>query len=191
MIITYQGDNYFKIQSGNLVVLIDPTNGRSFRGATAVVNTTLPPSTEAPKENECFWIEHQGEYEVQGIRIDGWSAGNEDETEKTIYRILFEDISIVVLGHLSKEPAQNIWEHIEHPDILIVPAGGKPWISQGAAAKFVRQAEPSVIIPSLTSDPKLFFKELNKPTPQKEEKFVFKKKDLVPGAMTIKYLESK
>jgi len=191
MIITYQGDNYFKIQSGDLVVLIDPTNGRSFRGATVVVNTTLPSSTEAPKENECFWIEHQGEYEVQGIRIDGWSAGNEDETEKTIYRILFEDISIVVMGHLSKEPAQSIWEHLEHPDVLIIPAGGKPWISPAAAAKFVRQAEPSVIIPSLTSDPKLFLKELNKPSSPKEEKFVFKKKDLIPGAMTIKCLESK
>lgn len=191
MIITYQGDNYFKVQSGELVVLIDPTNGRSFRGATAAINTISPASTDAPKENECFWIEHQGEYEVRGIRVDGWSAGNEDETEKTIYKILFEDISIVVLGHLSKEPSQNIWEHLERPDVLIIPAGGKPWISQSIAAKFVRQAEPSIIIPSLTSDPKLFLKELNKTLSPKEERFVFKKKDLVPGAMTVKYLESK
>ena len=167
MIITYQGDNYFRIQSGELTVLVDPTNGRSFRGATVAINTVLPSSTDAPKENECFWIEHQGEYEVRGIRVDGWSAGNEDETEKTIYKILFEDISIVVLGHLSKEPPQNILEYLEHPDVLIVPAGGKPWISQATAAKFIRQTEPSIVIPSLTSDPKLFLKELNQtPSPK-------------------------
>ncbi len=191
MVITYYGDNYFKIQSGDLTLLIDPINGRSFRGATAVINTTLPASTEAPKENECFWIEHQGEYEVQGIRIDGWSAGNEDDTEKTIYRISFDDISIVVLGHLSKEPPQGLWEHLENPDVLIVPAGGKPWISQAAAAKLVRQIEPSIVIPSLASDQKLFLKELNQSSATKEEKLVFKKKDLVASAMTIKCLEIK
>lgn len=191
MIITYHGDNYFKIQSGEQTVLIDPVNGRSFRGATVVLNTVSPASTEAPKENECFWIEHQGEYEIGGIYIKGWSAGNEDETEKTIYRVDFDEISIVVLGHASKEPPQNLLEHLENPDVLILPVGGKPWISQSVAAKFVRQMEPGFVIPSLTADIKTFLKEMNQGTKQKEEKFVFKKKDVVPGAMEIKPLEEK
>lgn len=73
MTISYQGDNYFKIQSGDDAILIDPTNARSFKGATAVVLTTLP--TSPMQLENGLVVDHQGEYETKGIRIEGWSVG--------------------------------------------------------------------------------------------------------------------
>ena len=72
MIITYQGGNYFKIQSGDFVLLVDPDNARSFKGASVVLNTLKPPLVAAPAESEgLVWIENQGEYEIKGTRISG------------------------------------------------------------------------------------------------------------------------
>lgn len=191
MIITRQEENYFKIQSGDAVLLIDPTSQRSFKGAAVAINTVRPSYIEFDGEGDCFWIDHQGEYEIRGIHVRGWSAGHEDETEKTIYRIEFDDIIISVLGHITQEPSKDFFEYLEGTDVLIVPAGGKPWIPQAVLYKFIRQIEPSVVIPSLFKDLKPFLKECNVPGATKEEKFVFKKKDLTSGAMEIKYLEEK
>jgi hypothetical protein len=52
----------------------------------------------------------------------------------------------------------------------------------------VRQLEPAVIIPSLTKNPRPFLKELGQEKLKEEEKFVFKKKELVPKAMAVKFL---
>lgn len=190
MIITYQGDNYFKVQSGDLAILIDPENQRSIRGAVVALSTQKPSNIQPSNEDNCFFIDHQGEYEVKGIHMTGWSAGYENGKEKTIYKIVFDEISIGVLGYITKEPNEEIQEYLEDVDILIVPAGGKPYISQTALAKFVRQIEPGIIIPSLYKDVKQFTREFNQ-TPANEEKLVIKKKDITQNAMKIICLESK
>lgn len=191
MIITRQEENYIKIQSGDTTLLIDPTSQRSFKGAATAINTVRPSYIEYDGVGDCFWIDHQGEYEIQGIHIRGWSAGHEDGTEKTIYRIEFDDIILSVLGHITQEPSKEFIEYLDGTDIMIVPAGGKPWISQASLAKFIRQIEPSVIIPSLFKDLKPFLKECNIAEAIQEEKFVFKKKDLTTGAMEIRNIEEK
>ena len=183
MIITYQGDDYFKLQSGQYAVLIDPTNQRSFKGATLVVATTRPARTE-PSE-ELFWIDHQGEYEVQGIHVQGISMGPDQEGEKTAYRIVFDEVVFGILGYCTKEPDPKIQELLQECDVLILPGKGKPYLPIEAAAKFARQIEPSAIIPSLDGDFRAFLKEFGKDKADAEEKFVFKKKDLTPKAMTI------
>jgi len=193
MIITYQGENYFKIQSGELSVLIDPENQRSLRGANAAVNTLLPAPVPTPEGDECFWIDHQGEYEVRGIHVRGWSVGEDGGVEKTIYRIVFDDVTIAVFGHITKEPPKELLEYLEDADVAIVPAGNNPYLAPNATAKLLRQIEPSVVIPSLFKDLKPFLKELNHGNDaiKPEEKFVFKKKDLEPKAMVVHWLEVK
>ena len=194
MIITYQGENYFKIQSGSLVFLIDPTNSRSLRGAKAVINTLKPPVVSAAPDEDApfFWIENQGEYEINGIPITSWSVEN-DGVEKTAYLIEMEDIKIAVLGHIAEEISPEALEHLKEVDVLILPAAGKPYLSEASAAKLVRQIKPKIVIPSLfKTEPVKFFKELNQ-NPKPEEKLVFKKKDLdlQSQAMKIVYLGSK
>ncbi len=188
MIINYYGGDYFKIQSGDLVVLIDPENQRSYKGATLILNTIRPGLAEEPAEAVPFWIDNQGEYEVRGIRIEGRSLGEEERKEKTAYLLDFDEVRIGILGHLSKEPDPKIQELLKECDVLIIPGSDKPMISAAAAGKLVRQLEPSIVIPSFSKNPKSFLKEMGQEKSAPEEKFVFKKKDLAPKAMAVKFL---
>ncbi|TSA44364.1 hypothetical protein D4R51_04000 [bacterium] len=188
MIINYYGGDYFKIQAGDLTVLIDPENQRSYKGAVLVLNTVRPGLAEAPAETTPAWIDHQGEYEVQDIRIEGKSLGEEERREKTAYRMDFDEIRFGILGHLSKEADPQIQEFLKDCDVLIIPGGEKPFIGAAAAAKLIRQLEPSIVIPSFSKNPKPFLKEMGQEKAVPEEKFVFKKKDLTPKAMAVKCL---
>ncbi len=193
MIITYHGDNYLRLQSGNTTVLVDPTTQRSFRGANIILNTLLPGTTPRPGDEEegvPFWVEHQGEYEVQGIHIRGWSTGNDGTHEYTAFRVLFEDISFAFLGHLQKDPGADLIAELKGADVLVIPGGGKPYLAPDAAARAVRQIEPGAVIPTLGKDMKQFLKELGQATVTPEEKFVFKKKDLTPGKMAVHLLKT-
>ena len=188
MIINYYGNDYFKIQAGDSVLLIDPENQRSYKGAALVLNTLRPALAEKPDETPPFWIDHQGEYEVQGIRVEGMSLGSDEKSEKTAYRIDFDEVRIGVLGHLAKEPDPKIQEFLKNCDVLIIPGSDKPMISASAAAKLVRQIEPASVVPSFAKNPKAFLKEMGQEKVSAEEKFVFKKKELVPKAMAVKWL---
>lgn len=189
MVITYQGGNYFKIQSGDFIVLIDPSNARSLKGSNIVLNTVKPPAIEK-EDADTVWIENQGEYEVGGVHINGYRSNGEDE-EKTAYIFELEDISVGVLGQITEEPSPDIIENLSEIDILIIPAGGKPFLSEQSAAKLIRQMEPGVIIPSLfENSPKKFAAEISQ-SPNLEEKLVIKKKDIAPGAMKLVCLSSK
>lgn len=192
MIITYQGGNYFKIQSGELAILIDPDNQRSYRGTQVIVNTIKPALTEAPEEGEAqpVWIDNQGEYEVKGIRIRGWAAGYSEKEKRThtVYKILFDEISIVILGYLTEPISPEIVSELSDADIVITPAHGAPLLALNAAAKLIRQMEPGIIIPSLYKDVKPFLKELDQTDVKPEEKLVIKKKDIVEKAMKVHVL---
>ena len=197
MIITYQGNTYFKIQSGSFVLLIDPENSRSFKGANVILNTEKPAAIAPPeKETSFFWAENQGEYEVGGMKIEGWAAGHEDKkTSKaktdriiTAYRFKMEDIEIGVIGPISEEPGPEVLEKLQGVDILILPGSGSPFLKETEAVKLARQIEPGIVIPSGNGSNK-FFRELNqKPAPQ--EKLVIKKKELSPGAISAVCLKS-
>ena len=195
MVITYQGENYFKFQAGTLTLLLDPTNGRSFRGANIVLNTLRPSFIEEPKESNedasPFWTDHQGEYEVGGIEIQGISAESTSALEKTVYRFVMDGITVVVLGHISEELSPRVQEVASGADILIVPGGKKPYLGAPQVAKLVRQAAPGIVIVSLFGgDPKSFLKEFGKQKYEIQEKFVIKKKDIKPGAMEVVCLKA-
>ena len=177
MVITKQGESYFRIQNGEIVLLIDPTNQRSVRGADIILNTKT--QTEP---GEGLIIDHPGEYEIKGIRVQGTAANEEGET---IYRIRWDDITIGILGGVSKEPEAKSQLGLQGVDVLILPAGGKN-IPASIAAKIVRQAEPSLVIP--WGDTKAFTKEMGSSPETTENKLTFKKKDLNPKAMKVSLL---
>ena len=186
MIITHQGGNYFKIQSGDLAILVDPENQRSYRGTQIIVNTIKPALAEKPDDGaeeqsaQPIWIDNQGEYEVRGIRVQGWSTGFNPKTkrEHTAYRVLFDEISIVILGALTETLNPELVSELSDADIVIAPAGGAPYIAQQAIAKLIRQMEPSIIIPALYKDVKPFLQELDQTEVKPEEKLVIKKRIL-------------
>lgn len=195
MVITYHGLNYFRVQSGECVVLVDPTNARSFKGANIVLSTVKPPLVEG-KEEGVFWIENQGEYEREGVQVRGWSAGRgtcpceeeKKECEKTVYLFTVENIKTVVLGHVTGDLSPEIVENLQGADIVIVPVGEH--LSAEKAAKTVRQIEPGMVIPSFVgAAPKKFFDEMGS-HPEAEEKITVKKKDIGEGAMAVRYIKA-
>lgn len=195
MVLTYQGDNYFKIQSGSFTILIDPTNQRSMRGANLVLNTLKPSITDNFEEEKGpVWIENQGEYEVGGVDVRAVSLGKsiDDKAkakEKTAYRVLIDDISIGILGYLKEAPNETAMELLGGVDMLIVPAGGKPLISGKNAAVVAKALAPKMIILSLTQNPKEFLNELEEDKIVPEEKLTLKKKDFEGKELEVHILK--
>ena len=182
MTITYHGDNYFKIQTSKTSILIDPTNQRSFKGADLILNTISPAATKPLQTDETFWIEHQGEYETKNIYIHGWSVGQENKKEKTVYQLILDDMTIVVLGYLTKEPSAEIQTTFKSTDIILGPS---------TVVKWIKKLEPSLIIPALSGvSLKKFLNEFNQENCPSENKLLIKKKDLIPSKMLIQCLSN-
>lgn len=178
MIITYQGDNYFKLQAGATTVLIDPTNQRSFKGANLIINTLKPPLAPVLGEGDVVWIEHQGEYEAKGVAVRGWSNGLDKDKEKTIYRLTIDDLAIGVLGYSERMPSEDIQEYLADVDIILGPAA--------KAASWVKQLEPAIVIPALKGkELESYLKELGAKQCEEMEKLTVKKKDLTSGKIRV------
>lgn len=184
MVITYHGENYFKIVSGSQTILIDPTNQRAMKGADVVLFTENRNDADAEKF-ETFVVRYEGEYEVRGIRVRGWSTSS----SSTLYYVLVDDIAIVIFGYIEKDASSDIEAYTRGADIIITPVGNG--VPSAVIAKLVRHIEPSLIIPSSYRTPqelKTFLKEFNQKECLSESKLTLKKKDLKPGALDIKCL---
>jgi hypothetical protein len=176
MVITYHGETYFKLQAGDLIVLVDPANQRSFKGANLILNTLKPAPTvvgvDIMADGGTLWIDHQGEYEIKGIEVRSWSVGNDRGVEKTVYRFIMDNLAIVVLGRVERQLSENLQEHLHGADIILGPA-----VKTGG---WVRQLKPAIIIPVLSGGK----------TSQSLGKLVIKKKDIIPGKTKIVCLSS-
>jgi len=172
MIINYYGENYFKIQSGKLVVLIDPLKSRAWPNNYLVLITSPLFLKSKPEKSEGFLIEYQGEYEFLGVPIEGWQIDFEKGKEKTIYQLILEEIKIVVFGLIKKETPEmkKIISEIKNPEIVL---------ALPEMAETVKAIAPKIFIPALWEKSLPLLNEVFK---QKEispkEKLVVKKKDL-------------
>jgi len=197
MVISYQGENYVKVQSGSFAFLIDPSDERSFRGAAFALMTRHPAplakgrtDVELTALREPIWIDRPGEYEIAGVRINGYPVAAKDGLAHTAYRVALEGITLAFLGHLTALPEQKTIGALAGADILFVPGGGKPWLPESDAAKLVRQLEPGIVVPTLLTKKTCdaFMRELGAKVESPAEKLVVKKKDIAAGAMKIAYL---
>ena len=154
-----------------------------------MINTKTPASIEAPEEEGLFWIENAGEYEIGGVRIEGWNAGHEKESMISAYRITIEEIEVGVIGPIATNPSSEVIEGLGEVDILILPAGGGTLLDVEDAVKLARQIEPGIVIPYDKGEPKRFFAELGQ-APKPEEKLVIKKKEITPGKIQGVWLKA-
>ena len=179
MVINYLGDGSFKIQSGETSLLVNP-EGNRFK-ADVVLKTLSPVEfalhgADAPEQNEIFF---SGEYEVKEVEISGIPVPDESTEKflKTIYAVIWEDIKLVFLGHLSKPMSADIIEQLEEADVLFIPVGGGHFLEPEVAARLAKQLEPAYIIPTFFKSPADFLKAMGQKA-EPQEKLVFKKKDL-------------
>lgn len=172
---TYFGDHCFRVQSGELSILVNPSSNR-LKGDLVLRTIT---SAAVPAQAEGNEISFPGEYEMKDIVVRGFPLLHESTEKflKTIYLVQWEDVSLAFLGHISKAFEGELLEELGEPDILFVPTGDEHFITPEAAAKLAKQLEPAVVIPSYTKDAKGFLKAFGQSSAP-QEKFVFKKKDL-------------
>ena len=198
MVLNWYGEGCFRIQSGEFSCLTDPFESASGltppRGKTDLVlrtSASVPLPYESPDR---FEICGPGEYEFRGAEIEGWPAGGGKESFAAFYRIVLEEVRVGLLGHGSAEIGEAVLDALGELDILIIPAGGAPFLSQEAAAKLVKQLQPKIVIPSFYKLPGLkrkaegvagFLEEIGQKNGVPVEKLVLRKKDLVPASTRV------
>jgi L-ascorbate metabolism protein UlaG (beta-lactamase superfamily) len=85
-----------------------------------------------------------------------------DQKTATIFKIVGEDIRLVVLGHVYPELSNAQLEALGTVDILIVPVGGNGYtLDSVGALTLIKEIEPKIIIPTHYAD-----KSLDYPVPQ-------------------------
>lgn len=161
MIINWYGEGCFKIQTGGLTLLTDPFESSIGltppRGKAEVALKTLTSWPIKGEEAEGQLIQGAGEYEVKGIEIRGFAALKESSEKffKTVYKMAAEEMTLGFLGHLSEELSPEANQNLKDADIIFLPAGGKPFINQEAAAKLVKQLSPKIVVASFFKVPGL------------------------------------
>jgi L-ascorbate metabolism protein UlaG (beta-lactamase superfamily) len=119
-------------------------------------------------------IDQPGEYEVSGVSIYGIVARAHIDEEKqktaTMYKIIVDDVRILVTGHIYPELSDAQLESIGMVDVMLVPVGGNGYTLDGIGAlKIVKKVEPKLVIPTHYDS-----KDLQYPVPQQELEYALK-----------------
>lgn len=115
-------------------------------------------SVQTPK----ILIDQPGEYEVSGVSIFGIAARAHIDEEKmktaTMYKLLVDDLSVLVTGHIYPELSDTQLESVGMIDVLFVPVGGNGYTLDGVGAlKLIKKIEPKLVIPTYYDDAALTF----------------------------------
>ncbi len=177
MVVNYFGSGAFRLQSGETSILLDSLNNRL--KADVALKTLVDAKDPRAEDGEGASIAFPGEYEIRGIEVAGFpvAAESTDTFIKTVFRVRWEDMTFVFLGHLSRPLDAMLMEECAEPDLIILPAGGGHFLEPEVAAKIVKQLEAKVVIPSFCKSADEFAKSLGKKG-EKLEKLVFKQKDI-------------
>jgi hypothetical protein len=201
MIITYFGEQFFKIAQGDMVLAFNPVSktaksdiGAHFGADIAFVTTNYPFYNGVEQlshgERMPFVINGPGDYEVKEIFIKGIMSDTLISGEKyinTIYSFSLDNINVAFLGALSNpDISKEAHEAIDSPDILFIPIGGKNiskdinLLDAKTSAKLALELEPKLIIPMSYDDNslKMFLKEIGEEKAEVVDKLTLKQKDL-------------
>jgi len=113
-------------------------------------------------------IDQPGEYEVSDTSIQGIAArahiDEEGQQNATIFKVIGEDIRVVIVGHVYPELSDVQLESLGTVDVLIIPIGNAGYtLDSIGALKLIKKIEPKIIIPTHYAD-----KAIKYPVPQQE-----------------------
>lgn len=199
MIVTYLGNETFRIQVGDLVLACNPpAKSSEFKmnkfGANVVLQSIKHPDMGGGKEfsygeKEPFVISGPGEYESNGLFIKGVAGESKYDLPKgvekcinTIYSLTVDGINILYLGAQSGPLPTGLSDIIDEVDMVFIPIGGNGTYDAKEAAKIVLNLEPKIVVPmgySSVKDASLqaFLKETEGKA-EPVDKLTIKKKDL-------------
>ena len=166
MEIEFFGQSCFRFKGKNAVVVTDPysTSGTGLSKLKKLSADIVTVSHQHEDHNfvgaikgtdrrpKPFVIDGPGEYEIDGIFIQGISSYHDQKKGKergknTIYCFEIDGLRLVHLGDLGTELSRRQLEEVNGSDILLVPVGGTFTIDAAEAMKVVNQVEPQVVIP--------------------------------------------
>lgn len=97
-------------------------------------------------------IDMPGEYEISTVSILGVPAQahlDESGERATMYRLVINDIRVVVVAHMHPDIDETKLEALGTTDVLIVPVGGNGYtLDPVGAAKVIKKIDPRIIIPT-------------------------------------------
>jgi L-ascorbate metabolism protein UlaG (beta-lactamase superfamily) len=168
MEIQFYGANCIRLTTKKASITIDD-NLADLRGKSPLRAGDIALFTAvhgATKTEPKLVIDQPGEYEVSDTSIFGVAArahiDEPDQKTATIFKIVGEDIRLVVLGHVYPELSNAQLEALGTVDILIVPVGGNGYtLDSVGALTLIKEIEPKIIIPTHYAD-----KSLDYPVPQ-------------------------
>ncbi len=165
MNISWLGNYSVKIQSSDLIALIDPnssTTGLSpYRGKVDIISFTNPSdesmSNLSSQANEAMIISGPGEYSMSGFTVYAYGWQNDRNIEQSIQRWHIEDMVLLYVGALNKDLSDKELQDIQKSpiDILLLPIGGGKGLELSPALKLLRLIEPKIVIPIHYSTPGL------------------------------------
>jgi L-ascorbate metabolism protein UlaG (beta-lactamase superfamily) len=170
MDIQFFGANCIVINTKQLRITIDDNlaelGANSPTKAGDLVLFTTPTENADPKVEPKLVIDGPGEYEVANVSVKGMSVranmDSADEKTATLYKIITDDLNLVVTGHIYPELSEEELETIGLVDILCIPVGGNGYTTDPAGAlNIIKKIEPKIVIPTNYDD-----KALKYPVPQ-------------------------
>lgn len=168
MDIQFYGANCITVTTKNVRITIDDNlvdlGAKSVAKPNDIALFTGPHAD--PAQPAKLVIDHPGEYEVSGVSIVGIPARAhiEEATGKTatMYKIVVDDMKLLVLGHIYPALSEAQLEAIGMVDVMVIPVGGNGYtLDPTGAMNVVKKVEPKLIIPTHYQDTALNF-----PVPQ-------------------------
>ena len=167
MELTYYGANCIRIVTKKTAITIDDNlNELGLKSITKPGDIVLFTGKHGiPKVDAKIIIDQPGEYEVSDTSIQGVAAQahiDESGLNATMFKLIGEDIRLVVLGHIYPELSDAQLEVLGTVDVLVIPVGGNGYtIDPIGAAKIIKKIGPKLIIPVHYDD-----KDVNYEVPQ-------------------------
>lgn len=211
MQITWLGQACFKIQTKEVIIIIDPYEDKiGFKMPSLKADILLSTHNHYDHNNlkrisgKPFIINGSGEYEVKNVFIYGVRAFHDKEEGKkrgevTMYLLKLENMTVAHLSDIGQNSlTESQQEVIEDADILMLPVGGVYTVNAKEAVGLVNQIEPKIVIPMHYKISKLkeplepvdkFLKEIGVKNGQTEEKLKISKKDLPSEETKVIVLE--
>jgi len=206
MQITWYGQACFKITSGDTTIVLSPFGkGLGLNPPRGKADVVLLSGNDVGKEDIAYAdaavvIEGEGEYEVRGILINGYTffhthKGSGAIRKSTVYTLIVDDVAVCHLDNATHEHVDEILEKIGAVDVLLVPIGGthtagKEEIHMLGAEKavaLISEIEPRIVIPMYYKVPGLsmdleglpvFLKAMGGVHAEPQDKLTIKRKDL-------------
>lgn len=159
MEIKYLGHSCFRIKGKNTTVITDPFSpdiGLALGKQTANI-VTISHQHAGHNHTEGIGgtpriVSRPGEYEIGDAIIIGQSSYHDAEKglirgKNVVFVVAMDELTICHLGDLGTPLKESEIEELGKVDILMVPVGDMSALNSAAAARLVRQIEPSIVIP--------------------------------------------